>query len=155
MIRPFAWLFGARGDKDLGIEQLRIAMQKSRYSQTEARIVYYSALLSNKEYTAAFPVLEELISDYPDNQVLYLWATEWFREQRKNLEGAEYFENVYGMQLKRSVGMARYALVEKANLQLAHTRKADALQTIQRIRAIPGADPQLYGKLQALEKAAR
>jgi hypothetical protein len=51
--------------------------------------------------------------------------------------------------------MARYALVEKANLQLAHTRKADALQTIQRIRAIPGADPQLYSKLQALEKAAR
>ncbi len=155
MIRPFAWLFGARGDKDLGIEQLRIAMQKSRYSQTEARIVYYSALLSNKEYPAAFPVLEELIADYPDNQVLYLWVTEWFREQRKNLEGAEYFEKVYETQLKRSPGMARYALVEKANLQLAHTRKADALQTIQRIRAIPGADAQLDGKLQALEKAAR
>jgi predicted Zn-dependent protease len=130
-------------------------MQKSRYSQAEARIVYYSALLSNKEYPAAFPVLEGLISAYPDNQVLYLWVTEWFREQRKNLEGAEYFEKVYETQLKRSPGMARYALVEKANLQLAHTRKAEALQTIQRIRAIPGADAQLYGKLQALEKAAR
>jgi hypothetical protein len=155
MIKPFAWLFGAHGDKDLGIEQLQTAMQKSRYSRTEARIVYYSAMLANKEYVAAFPVLEKLMADYPDNQVLYIWATEWFREQRKNLEGAEYFEKVFEKEMKRSPGMARYALVEKANLQLAHTRKADALQTIQRIRAIPGADPQLYSKLQALEKAAR
>jgi hypothetical protein len=155
MIKPFAWLFGAHGDKDLGIEQLQTAMEKSRYSKTEARIVFYSALLANKEYAAAFPVLERLMTDYPDNQVLYVWATEWFREQRKNLEGADYFETVYAKELKRSPGMARYALVEKANLQLAHTRKADALQTIQRIRAIPGADPQLYSKLEALEKAAR
>ena len=155
MIKPFAWLFGARGDKEVGIEQLQTAMQKSRYSKTEARIVYYSALLANKEYGAAFPILEKLIADYPDNQVLYIWATEWFREQRKNLEGADYFETVYAKELKRSPGMAQYALVEKANLQLAHTRKADALQTIQRIRAIPGADAQLYSKLEALEKAAR
>jgi hypothetical protein len=155
MIKPFAWLFGARGNKDLGIEQLQTATQKSRYSRTEARIVYYSALLANKEYAAAFPILETLMADYPDNQVLYIWATEWFREQRKNLEGADYFEKVFDKEMKRSPGMARYALVEKANLQLAHTRKADALQTIQRIRAIPGADPQLYSKLQALEKAAK
>jgi hypothetical protein len=155
MIKPFAWLFGAHGDKDVGIEQLQTAMQKSRYSKTEARIVYYSALLANKEYAAAFPILEKLMADYPDNEVLYIWATEWFREQRKNLEGAEYFEKVFGKEMKRSPGMARYALVEKTNLQLAHARKADALQTIQRIRAIPGADPGLYSKLQALEKAAR
>ena len=24
--------------------------------------------------------------------MLYVWVTEWFREQQKNLEGAEYFE---------------------------------------------------------------
>lgn len=155
MIKPFAWLFGAHGDKDVGIEQLQTAMQKSRYSKTEARIVYYSALLANKEYAAAFPVLEKLMADYPDNQVLYIWATEWFREQRKNLEGAEYFEKVFEKEMKRSPGMARYALLEKANLQLAHTRKAEALQTIQRIRAMPGTDPGLYSKLQALEKAAK
>ena len=51
--------------------------------------------------------------------------------------------------------MAKYALLEKANLQLAHNRKAEALQTIQRIKAMPGSDAQLYAKLQALEKAAR
>src|SRR5215831_13822083 len=154
MIKPFAWLFGAHGNKDLGIEQLMTAMEKAPHSRTEARIVYYSALLSNKEYSKAFPVLEKLMTDYPDNHVFYNWVTEWFREQRQNLEGADYFERVYQAQLSRSPAMARQALLQKANLQLAHARKADALQTVQRIRAIPEADPLVARKVLALEKAA-
>src|SRR5262245_6571828 len=39
-IKPFAWLLGARGDRDLGLRQLQTAMEKARYSQTEGRIVY-------------------------------------------------------------------------------------------------------------------
>src|SRR5207237_6150185 len=54
VIKPFAWLFGASGDKNVGVDQLQTAIQKARYSRTEARIVYYSALLSNKEYAFAF-----------------------------------------------------------------------------------------------------
>jgi hypothetical protein len=155
VIKPFAWLLGAHGDKNLGVDQLRTAMEKARYSRTEARIVYYTALLSNKEYSEAFPILEKLMADYPDNFVLYVWATEWFREQRKNLEGADYFERVYATQIKRSESMAKYALLEKANLLLAHNRKTEVLQTIQRIRQMPGSDPLISSKLQVLEKEAR
>jgi len=155
VIKPFAWLMGAHGDKDLGVKQLETAMEKGRYSRTEARIVYYTALLSNKEYAAAFPILEKLMLDYPDNFVLYVWATEWFREQRKNLEGAEYFERMHAKQINRSGTMAKYALLEKANLLLANDLKAEAIQTLQRIKAMPGSDPLLNTKLQALEKEAR
>jgi len=155
VIKPFAWLLGARGNKDLGVEQLHTAMEKARYSRTEAQIVYYTALLSNKEYAAAFPILEKLVVDYPDNFVLYVWVTEWFREQNKNLEGADYFERMYTKQIGRSQMMAKYALVEKTNLLLAHNRKPEALQTLQRINAMPGADPLISKKAQALEKEAR
>src|SRR6476660_2434095 len=34
VIKPFAWLFGASGDKDLGVRQLETAIQKARYSVT-------------------------------------------------------------------------------------------------------------------------
>ena len=152
VIKPFAWLVGAHGDKDLGVEQLQTAMQKGRYSRTEARIVYYTALFSNKEYAAAFPILEKLMSDYPDNFVLYGWATEWFRDQRKNLEGAEYFERMYAKQVNRSSSMAKYALLEKTHLLLAHERKAEAIQTLQRIKQLPGSDQLISAKLQALER---
>lgn len=155
MIKPFAWLLGAHGDKDLGVRQLETAMEKGRYSRTEARIVYYTALLSNKEYAAAFPILEKLIVDYPDNFVLYSWAGEWFREQQKNLDGADYFERMYGRQMSRSQTMAKYALLQKADLLLAQKRKAEAIQTLERIKVIPGADPLIPAKVQALEKDAR
>ena len=94
-------------------------------------------------------------ADYPDNFVLYTWVTEWFREQRKNLEGADYFEKAYAQQVSRSPLMAKYALLEKANLLLAQKRNSEALQTVQRIKAMPGSDPLLSLKLQALEKDAR
>ena len=155
VIKPFAWLLGASGNKELGVEQLHTAMQKARYSRTEARIVYYTALLSNKEYAAAFPVLEKLVADHPDNSVLYVWVTEWFRQQHKNLEGADYFERMYAKQIPRSATMAKYALLEKAILQVAHDRNADAIQTLQRIKQMPGSDRLLSAKVQALEKEAR
>jgi putative flippase GtrA len=155
MIKPFAWLIGATGDKNLGVSQLQTAIEKARYSGTQARIVYYSALLSNKEYASAFPILERLIADYPDNFVLYDWAEVWFREQKKLSEGIEYFERAYAKQAGRSPLMAQYMLLDKGDMQLGASRKADVIQTLQRIRAIPHSDTLLSKKVDALEKAAK
>ena len=155
MIKPFAWLFGAHGDKDLGVKQLQAAMEKARYSRTEARIVYYSALLSNKEFAPAFPVLEKLVADYPDNLVLYGWVTEWYREQRRNTDGADYFEQMYQKQAARSPMMAGYALLEKTTLELAQGRKAEALITVQRLKGLLISDPLLSAKVRVLELETR
>jgi hypothetical protein len=92
------------------------------------------------------------MADYPDNFVLYQWVTEWHRQQRKNLEGADYFERVYGMQISRSPFMAKYALLEKATLQAVHGRKSEARQTIERIKDISGSDRLLSSKIESLEK---
>ena len=152
VIKPFAFIIGARGDRELGLRQLHTAMEKARYSRTEARIVYYTAMLEDKQYGVALSTLDKLIADYQDNQVLYVWATELFRERKKNLEGADYFERVYERQIKRSPLMAKYALLERATLQLAHNRKSDAMATVQRIKGIPGSDRLLSNKVEALEK---
>ena len=155
VIKPFAFLIGARGNRDLGLEQLHTAMEKARYSRTEGRIVYYTAMLEDKQYAVAFPALEKLVADYPDNFVLYVWAADWFRQQRKNLEGAEYFERMFEKQIQRSAMMAKYALLEKAGLQFAHNRKNEAIQTLERIRSIPGTDRLLASKVESLEKQIR
>jgi hypothetical protein len=154
VIKPFATLVGARGDKNLGVEQLQTAIQRARYARTEARIVYYTALLSNKEYPVAFPILDGLISDYPDNFVLYDWAEVWFSEQNKTVDGTSYFEQAYQNQLKRAPLMAQYALLEEAILQLDAGLKPAANQTLQRIRTIAGADALLLKKIAALQKSA-
>jgi len=150
VIKPFAWLIGARGDARLGLEQLRTAIDRARYGQTEARIVYYTALLEDKQYEAAFRVLEKLISDYPNNFALYVWATDWFLRQEKHAEGAVYFEKLHQNQGSRRT--APYALLEKAQLQAAGDRNAEARQTIARICSIAGGDAVLLRRAQALER---
>ena len=153
VIKPFAWIFGARGDKNLGFEQLKAAIQKARYAQTEGRIVYYTALLEDQQYGPAFQVLQKLQADHSQNFVFYTWATDWFRRQSKNREGTEYFEKVYQSEIRTSPLMAKYALLEKAHLLAAETRKAEAVRTLDRVNLIPGNDRLLESKVQALRKA--
>jgi len=153
VIKPFAWLIGARGDRDLGLQQLKTAMTKARYSQTEARIVYYTAMLEEKNWPEAWSTLERLRKDYPDNYVLYVWVTDWYRQQRRNLAGAEYFEKVYSEEIKRSPVLAKYALLEKVQLQDAEGREEEALRTLSRLKAIPGGDAALTRRVQAVERS--
>jgi hypothetical protein len=156
VIKPFAWLIGAKGNRDLGIEQLKTAMTKARYSQTEAKIVYYTAMLSDQNWPEGFRVLEELRRDYPDNFVIYTWITDWYRQQKKNQAGADYFEGIYKSEIKRSPLLAKYSLLEKAQLLQAQKLRDPALQTLERIKSLPGEDDALLAKkLQALEKNIR
>jgi predicted Zn-dependent protease len=117
--------------------------------------VYYTAMLEDKQYAEAFRVLADLRKSHRDNFVLYVWATDWFRRQSRNLEGAEYFEKVFNEESKRSPLMAGYALLEKAQLLVAHNRKADAARTLERIKSLQVSDRLLLTKAQALEKPSR
>lgn len=155
MIKPFAFLIGARGNRDLGIDELKTAMSKARYAQTEARIIYYTAMREERNWPEAFRVLATLRSDYKDNFVLYTWVTDWHRMQEKNLAGADYFEKVFSEEIKRSPTMAKYALLEEVQLQDAERHRADALQTMARLKAIPGVDVLLAKKIQAMDKTLR
>jgi hypothetical protein len=155
VIKPFAWLIGARGNRELGIEQLQTAMAKARYSQTEARIVYYTAMLSDKNWPEALRTLEQLRAEFKDNFVIYTWLNDWYQEQAKHLAGAEYFETIYSQEIQRSPLMAKYALLEKADLQSSGKRRDDALRTLERLKAMPGADPVLAKQVQALERTLK
>ncbi len=155
VIKPFAWLIGARGNRELGIEQLKTAMVKARYSQTEARIVYYTAMLSEQNWPEGFRILEGLRSDYPGNFVIYTWVTDWYRQQKKNLAGADYFEKVCSAESTRSPLLAKYALLEKAQLLNAERHRVEAQQTLERLKAMPGDDAVLVKKVQALEKTIK
>jgi hypothetical protein len=155
IIKPFAWLLGASGDADLGFQQMRTAMERGRYGRTEARIVYFTALLKDEQFAEAMRVLERLSADYPNNVALYTWMTQWFREQGKNLEGADYFEKLYAQKAAASPRLGQYALFEKAILQDAHSRPADARQTLTRLRSSGTLDGPLARRLDKFEKSLR
>lgn len=155
VIKPFAFLIGARGDKELGLEQLRTAIDKGRYARTEARIVYYTALLEEKRYPQAFEQLQKLQSESPDNSVYYLWISDWFQRQNRHAEGADHFESTSEAVRTRSQTMSAYALLEKANLLKAGNRTEDARQVLRRIRASGPSDTILLRRLAEAESRIR
>lgn len=155
VIKPFAFLIGVRGQKELGLEQLRIAMDKSRHSITEAKIVYYAVLLDEKKYPEALRLLEELTAEFPDNFVFYDWIYSWFEMQHRFTEGIPYFDSLAERQLQRSQVQAQHALLKEASLQHSIGRDADGRQTLRRVRSIPGTDVLVQKQAEAVEKALR
>jgi hypothetical protein len=155
VIKPFAFLIGVRGQKELGLEQLRIALDKSRHGSTEAKIVYYAVLLDEKQYPEALRLLEELTAEFPDNFVFYDWISSWFEMQRRSAEGIPYFDSLAQRQLQRSQVQAQHALLNEASLQHIIGRDADARGTLRRVRSIPGTDPLVQKQVEAVDKALR
>jgi hypothetical protein len=155
VIKPFAFLIGARGDKELGFAQLRDAMEKSRYSRTEAKIVYYSVLLEEKRYADALHLLEELMSEFSDNFVFYKWVSSLFETQHKLDDGIQYLDSLADRQLQRSPSLATHALINKASLEHTAGHDAQAKRTLEKIKSTPGTDRLVQSQATALEKTLK
>jgi hypothetical protein len=155
VIKPFTFLIGARGDKELGFAQLRDAMEKSRYSRTEAKIVYYSVLLEEKRYADALHLLEELMLEFPDNFVFYKWVSSLFETQHKLDDGIQYLDSLADRRLERSPLLATHALVYKASLEHTAGRDVQAKQTLERIKSIPATDRFIQPQVTTLEKVLK
>lgn len=78
VIKPFAWLLGARGDKNEGIRQLLLAKEKGEYAQTEAKIVLLSVYITEKRWADYEQMLDTLMKEYPLNHVFYMWSSNYF-----------------------------------------------------------------------------
>jgi len=151
ILKPFAFLFGAHGDATLGLQQIRTTIEKGRYAQTEARIVLFTALMKDGQHDKSFEVLKKLMGDYPANYALYPWVTEWYRDQKKNLEGAEYFEKVFAEKMPSSTKLAQHALLEKAVLQNAQGLTAEPRATLTRLKGIATPDAALARTIKSFE----
>ena len=127
-------------------------MEKSRYSRTEARIVYYTALLEERRYRESLGMVESLMNDFPDNHVFYGWAEAVFKKQQKFVEGARYMEDVAMRQSGRSPRLAQHALLGKARLEHLAKRDNEARKTLERVRAIGQPDRLIRQEIAELEK---
>lgn len=155
VIKPFAYLIGARGDKVEGLNQLRLASQKGRYARTEALIVYYTTLLQERNFGEAFQVLQQLMGRFEHNPVLLAWAAQWFETQERRQEGIDYMQKLALQRLAASPAIARHSLLEKAGLEWAAGRRDAARATLEKVRSMPGQDGYVSAHLAEMEKKFR
>ena len=152
ILKPLAWLLGAAGDAELGLKQLRTAIEQGRYARTEAKIVLFTALMKDGAFADSFKILQGLMTDYPANYALYPWATQWYLEQSKSADGIAYFEKLHTEKLPSSPKLAQYALFQKAFLQAESNRVADARATLRRLRTLGAPDAGLARSVTEMEK---
>ena len=69
-VRFFLGLFGVRGDKEGGIEQLEYAAELGERSRTNAKMVLVVVYNREKQYEKALAVLHDLHTQYPRNFLL-------------------------------------------------------------------------------------
>jgi tetratricopeptide (TPR) repeat protein len=94
VIKPFAWLLGARGNKEEGIRQLVLASEKGEYARTEAKVVLLSVFFSEKRWDDYQRMLQTLMKEYPQNHVFYMWASNYFIMSRRWDNGIAVFKEV-------------------------------------------------------------
>ncbi len=67
--RFFLWISGTSGDKNLGMEQLRITAEKGHYLKAYAKIFLALAALREKQEDVARKQLSDLAAEFPENHL--------------------------------------------------------------------------------------
>lgn len=91
VIKPFAFLIGARGDRELGLRQLKTASQKGEYGRTTAKIVLLGVYYSERRYHDYSHLLFRMIEQFPSNPVFYTWLGDAFVQRKQVEEGIGVF----------------------------------------------------------------
>lgn len=91
VIKPFAFLIGARGDREEGLRQLETAATKGEYGRTAAKIVLLGVYYSERRFDDYSDLLFRMIDQFPSNPVFYEWLANDFIHRKRVEEGIGQF----------------------------------------------------------------
>ena len=102
--RIFWWLPFVKDNRQMGIDMIKLAIEKGKYSTEDAKYALVRIYVENKEYQNAFAMIEKLMKSQPNKPFLL-----WFLG-RAQLETKMYTEaiNTYQTLLKTLIASAYY-----------------------------------------------
>lgn len=120
VIKPFAWLLGARGDKEKGLKELQTVAAKGEFGQIEAKTVLLGVYYNEERFDDYRALTTGLIDLYPSNHVFYMWLANYYISRSQLDDGIHYFSDLLGRANKNSgVRISRdYAYYEKGRIEL-------------------------------------
>jgi tetratricopeptide (TPR) repeat protein len=120
IIKPFAWLLGARGDREKGLKELQTVAQKGEFGQIEAKTVLLGVYYNEERFDDYRALTTELIDLYPSNHVFYMWLANYYISRSQLDDGIHCFSDLIGRANKNSgVRISKdYAYYEKGRIEL-------------------------------------
>ena len=91
VIKPFAALIGARGNREEGLRQLETVAQKGEYGQTVAKLILLGVYFNERRYDTYSDLLFQMIGQFPSNPVFYQWLSNAFIYRKQVDEGIRVF----------------------------------------------------------------
>ena len=91
VIKPFAYLIGARGDRELGLRQLETVAEQGEYGQTAAKLILLGVYYNERRYDDYSDLLFRMIEQFPPNPVFYMWLSNAFVQRKRIDEGIGVF----------------------------------------------------------------
>jgi tetratricopeptide (TPR) repeat protein len=102
--RIFWWLPFAKDNRQMGINMIKLAIEKGKYSREDAKLSLVRIYVENKEYENAFAMINQLIKSQP-NKPFLLWFLGRAQLETKMYDGAI---NTYQTLLKTLIASPYY-----------------------------------------------
>jgi hypothetical protein len=142
VIKPFAWMLGAHGDKDKGLQQLEQAAQKGEFGQTEAKTVLLGVYYDGKRIDDYKKLLISLLEQYPGNYAFTMWLTSVFLRQKEIKEGIDFYSRLLEQDKKTPMNRISrgYVYFEKGRLEADFRRPDDAIASFNQAIQLAGQE---------------
>ncbi len=147
VIKPFAWMLGARGDREEGLKELETAAVKGEFGQTEAKTVLLGVYYNEHRVDDYRTLITKLIEEYPTNHVFYMWLANHYISDRQYDRGIRFFSNL--LESRGDAGARptrKYANYEKGRLELQKNDLDKAIASLTRAIELGEEDKNLLAR---------
>lgn len=146
IIKFFSFILGIEGNKELGLQELHLAIKKSKDTRTEA-MFFLGAIYNDmeKNYEKALPLFKELFAEYPNNSIFGLALAKCYWELGRYESAKKQFAFLFD-KLGRD-NKVRLYMLNYAYMLLSKGFDNDAIRYFKkRIEIFPN-DPNSYDSL--------
>ena len=101
--RELKWmtnLFGLKGDRELGLEELKKASNSESYVSVDARMILAYLYRKESNYDLSLSYLDSLIKEYPANSIFQFTRAEILEEMNKPGHAVEAYQTVINLDNK-------------------------------------------------------
>jgi tetratricopeptide (TPR) repeat protein len=139
-VRFMVGIAGIRGNKERGIEELRMAAEKGLYNNDDAAVMLLAVYQREGKPQEALPLLEKLIVKYPRNFLLRLEMASTLNRLHRAGEADDIFESLLQDKSTGAVDLIHYQYGESLAGNREHLR---ATEQFIAVTQTAGADPDL------------
>jgi tetratricopeptide (TPR) repeat protein len=139
-VRFLVGIAGIRGDKERGIKELRMAVEKGLYAQDDATVILLAVYQREGRPHEALPLLEKMVTSYPRNYLIRLELAATLNRLDRTKEATAIFAALLQNKPTDAEDLIRYQYGEALAVKRNYPQAAEQFEAVAKVA---NADPDL------------